>query len=189
MLQLIRAAMRRRKPPTHGIFDRVSMEYRVGLLDLDINMHLNNAKYLKFMDRCRLEHALSTGLLNRMVQARCNAVVANTEIAYVRELRPYQHFHVITRIIGWDDKYVYYDQRFESQGKLHTHALLRIVNFYGGKAISPQAVQEITGLNLNSPALPEYVEQWKRLLQSKKRYAELEPISDFSKKTDEKDDK
>ncbi|MEY1662518.1 acyl-CoA thioesterase [Isoalcanivorax beigongshangi] len=172
MFELISAAMRRKKTPTHGLFDTVSMDFRVGMFDLDINLHLNNAKYLKFMDRCRLEHAVSTGLLNEMIKARCNAVVANTEVAYVRELRPYQQFTVRTRIMGWDDKYVYYDQRFESQGKLHTHAMLRLVNMYGGKAISPQAVQEMTGLNQSSPALPEYVEQWKRLLQTKRRYAE-----------------
>jgi hypothetical protein len=59
-----------------------------------------------------------------------------------------------------------------SQGKLHTHALLRVVHQYGGKPISPQAVQEMTGMNLQSPALPEYVEQWKKLLMTKKRYTE-----------------
>src|SRR5690606_948133 len=172
MLEMISAALRRKRPPTHALFDTVSMEFRVGLFDIDLNMHLNNAKYLKFMDRCRLEHSVCTGLLNEMIQARCNAVVANTEIAYVRELRPYQQFDVRTRILGWDDKYVYYDQRFESQGKLHTHALLRLVNMYGGKAISPQSVQEMTGINKTSPALPDYVEQWKRLLQTKRRYTE-----------------
>ena len=109
-----------------------------------------------------------------MVDARCNAVVANTEIAYIRELRPYQQFQLHTRILGWDDKYVYYDQRFESLRKLHTHALLRVANVYGGKSVSPQTVQEMTGMNLQSPALPEYVEQWKRLLQSKKRLTEAD---------------
>lgn len=179
ILNLISAARRRKRPPTHGIFDTVSVESRVGLLDLDINLHLNNAKYLKFMDRSRLEHAVCTGLLDKMIRARCNQVVANTEIAYVRELRPYQEFWVRTHILGWDEKYVYYDQRFESQGKLHTHALLRVINMYGGKSISPQSVQELTGLNLSSPALPEYVEQWKKLLLTKKQYTEQEPVRQY----------
>lgn len=174
MLELISAARRRKRPPTHQLFDVVTLEFRVGLLDIDLNMHLNNAKYLKFMDRSRLEHAVVTGSLNRMIEARCNVVVANTEIAYIRELRPYQQFQVHTRILGWDDKYVYYDQRFESQRKLHTHALVRVVNVHGGKAINPQTTQEITGMNLKSPPLPEYVEQWKRLLQSKKRLTETD---------------
>lgn len=101
-------------------------------------------------------------------------MVANTEIAYVRELRPYQRFTVNTSILGWDEKYMYYEQQFESQGKLHTHALLRVIHFYNSKAISPQAVQEITGLNLSSPEMPAYIENWKTLLQSKRRYTEEE---------------
>lgn len=172
MLEMISAALRRKRPPTHSLFDTVSMEFRVRLFDIDLNMHLNNAKYLKYMDRCRLEHAVSTGLLDKLIHARCAAVVANTEIAYVREIRPYQYFTVDTRILGWDDKYVYYDQRFISKDRLHTHALLRVVHMYGGKAISPQAVQEITGLNMQSPVLPEYVEQWRKLLTAKRRYTE-----------------
>ncbi|BAP13521.1 MAG: 4-hydroxybenzoyl-CoA thioesterase [Alcanivorax borkumensis] len=172
MLELISAARRRKRPPTHQLFDVVTMEFRVGLLDIDLNMHLNNAKYLKFMDRSRLEHAVVTGLLNRMFEARCNGVVANTEIAYIRELRPYQHFQLHTQVLGWDEKYLYYDQRFESQRKLHTHALLRVANVYGGKSVSPQTVQEMTGMNLTSPPLPEYVEQWKLLLQTKRRLTE-----------------
>ena len=172
MFDMIRAARRRKQPPTHGVLDTVSMEFRVGILDLDLNLHLRNHRYLRFMDRCRLEHAVVTGLLHRMIQARCNTVMANMEVSYIRELRPYQQFQVETRILGWDDKYVYYDQRFVSQGKLHTHVLLRMVNMYGGKAVSPSTVQEITGLNLESPALPNYVQQWKRLLQSKKEETE-----------------
>lgn len=172
MFDLITAAMRRKRPATHGLLDTFTAEFRVGLFDIDINMHMNNYKYLKYMDRCRLEHAVATSMLDKLLKARCAPVVANTEIAYVRELRPYQQFTVDTRILGWDDKYVYIDQRFMSQNKLHTHALMRMIYMYGGKAISPQAMQEITGLNMQSPSLPEYVEQWKLLLQSKKRYTD-----------------
>ena len=88
--------------------------------------------------RKRLEHAVVTGLLNRMIEARASAVVANSEIAYVRELRPYQRFMVHTRILGWDDKYTYYDQRFDSQRKLHTHALLRLRTCTAAKPSAPR---------------------------------------------------
>ena len=172
MLELISAARRRKRPPTHDLFDTVRMEFRVGLLDIDLNLQLNTGKYVKIMDRCRLEHAVVTGLLHRAIEARTSTVVANTEIAYIRELRPYQRFQVHTRLLGWDDKYSYYDQRFESQRKLHTHALHRLAHMYGGKTISPQAFQEMTGLTLSSPPLPEYVRDWKTLLQNKRRLTE-----------------
>lgn len=172
MLNLISAARRRKHPPTHDLFDVVSLDFRVGLLDIDLNLQLSTGKYGRIMDRCRLEHAVLTGLLHRTVTARANTVVANTEVAYIRELRPYQQFQVHTRLLGWDDKYSYYDQRFESQGKLHTHALHRLAHMYGGKPISLRTFQEMTGLNRRSPPLPEYVEDWKTLLQNKRRLTE-----------------
>lgn len=180
MLELINAARRRKRPPTHDLFDVVSLEFRVGLLDIDLNLQLSTGKYVKIMDRCRLEHAVVTGLLHRTVTARASTVVANTEIAYIRELRPYQRFAVHTRLLGWDDKYSYYDQRFESQRKLHTHALHRLAHLYGGKPISPPAFQEMTGLNRASPPLPEYVEDWKTLLQNKRRLTERDVDSERS---------
>ncbi|ASK34746.1 acyl-CoA thioesterase [Alloalcanivorax mobilis] len=172
MLELISAARRRKRPPTHQLFDPVSLDFRVGLFDVDLNLQLSTGKYVRIMDRCRLEHAVLTGLLNRMVRSRTNTVVANTEIAYIRELRPYQRFQVHTRVLGWDDKYTYYDQRFESQRKLHTHALHRLAHLYGGKSISPPDFQAMTGLNQLSPPLPDYVEDWKTLLHSKRRLTE-----------------
>lgn len=174
MLDLINALRRRNQTPTHDLLDRVSLNLRAGLLDIDLNWHLNNANYLKFMDRGRLEHAVVTGLLKQMLGARCRLVVANTEISYVRELLPYQPFWLRTRLLGWDEKYSYYDQRFEVNNRLHTHALVRCVALHEQNIITPQAFQDMTGFKRRSPALPEYIDSWKTMLRDKKRYSQFQ---------------
>lgn len=173
MFALINALRRRNQPPTHELFDRSSIQARAGIFDIDLNWHMNNASYLKYMDRGRLEHAVTTGLLARMLSARCNLVVANTEISYIRELLPWQVFWLRTRLLGWDEKYVYYDQRFDVGGKLHTHALVRCVTLHEKNIVTPEAFQDMTGFKRRSPALPEYIESWKTMLRDKKRYSQF----------------
>lgn len=172
MFELINALRRRNRIPTHALPDRVSIHRRAGLFDIDINRHMNNASYLHFMDAGRYEHAVVTGLLKQMVLTRSRLVIANTEISYIRELLPYQWFWLRTRLLGWDEKYSYYDQRFEVDGQLHTHALLRCVPLQGKTTITPQAFLELNGLaKQRSPVLPEYIASWQTMLRDKKRYS------------------
>lgn len=173
MLDIFSVYRRRNQPATHDLFDRVDITCHPGILDIDFNLHMNNANYLKFMEKGRVRHALATGMVRPMFAERCNMVVANTEISYIRELRPYQPFSLQTRLLGWDEKYLYYDQRFQvEQGRLNTHSLVRVAVFHEKQLITPAAFQEISGLAQRSPALPEYIASWKAVLHDKKRYSQ-----------------
>lgn len=171
MLEIINAMRRRNQSPTHHLLDRVSMTLKAGLFDIDYNLHVNNANYLKFMEKGRVEHALATGLFKPMFSNRCRLLVASTEITYIREVRPYQPFTLHSRLIGWDGKYLYYDQRIEKDAALHTHALVRMAVVRESGLLTPQAFVELADLDVRSPALPEYIATWKQLLNEKKRYS------------------
>lgn len=171
MLRLIDVLRRKDAPPTRGLFDEVTQEFRVGLTDIDLNLHLNNAKYLRYMDLARLEHGLVTGLLGGYLRSRTNAVIANTEISYIRELRTWQPFTVSARIAGWDDKYLYFEQRFHADGRLCTHAFIRLAHLHRRKAIPVAAAFERCGIDAVSPPLPEPVLRWKEMLAAKREFA------------------
>ncbi len=168
--RLARIYLRRNDAPTHHAFDEVRCDFRVGLADIDLNLHLNNAKYLRYMDLARLEHLVATGLLYRFIRSRHNPIVAATEIAYVRELRTFQPFTVSARMIGYDERFLYYEQRFVSDGKLCTHAFLRLACVRGGKGRPTSDLREAVGLP-DSPALPEPIVRWRAMLEAKRAYA------------------
>jgi acyl-CoA thioesterase FadM len=171
MFRLIDVLRRKDAPPTHGLLDEVTQEFRVGLTDIDLNLHLNNAKYLKYMDLARLEHMLCTGLLGRYLRGRTNAVIANTEISYIRELRTWQRFTVSARIAGWDDKYLYFEQRFHADGRLCTHAFIRLAHLHRRKSIPVAEAFARCGIEGTSPPLPLPVQRWKEMLAAKRDYA------------------
>lgn len=175
MLTMIDVWRRRHATPTLGFFDEGRKDFRVGLTDIDLNLHLNNAKYLRYMDLTRLEQMLASGAFWALLSRGIKPIIANNEISYIRELRTWQQFTVSARIIGVDDKYLYYDQRFHSAGRLCTHALLRVVCVKDGKSLAMPQVLEKIGVNTPPPALPGPALLWKDMLEAKKLYALGQP--------------
>lgn len=152
-----------------NLFQAARSKHRVGLLDIDLNFHLNNAKYLKFMDKARFQHALDSGLALRMLQLRWNSVVANIEISYVRSLMPWQRFQVDTEMVGWDDKYFYVKQTFRVKDQVYAVALTRQVILVKGRPIDLNDAFAKLASDTPSPSLPDSVEAWKALIQHKKQ--------------------
>jgi len=171
MFTLIDVLRRKHAPPTHGIYDEVRKDFRVGLTDIDLNLHLNNAKYLRYMDLARLENVLATGIFWKLTEARTRPIIANTEISYIRELRTWQKFSVSAQLVGVDEKYMYYEQRFLSDGKLCTHSFIRMACVHRRKSRPITEVFAILGITEAPPALPEPVLLWKDMLNAKKQYS------------------
>lgn len=171
MFHLFRLLRWYNRAPSHGLYDEVTRDFRVGLADIDLNLHLNNAKYLKYMDLARLENLLCTGMMWRFFRERVNPIITNTEISYIRELRTWQAFSVSAQFLGFDDKYLYFEQRFMSDGKLCTHAFTRFACVHKGRAQPARPTLERLGAHAPSAELPEPVLAWKEMLEAKKHYA------------------
>lgn len=142
--------------PTRSILDWVSVRYRVHLWDIDANLHMNNVKYLKYLERGRVEHMIATPWLNQMFERKINVLIANTEISYIKELKPLQPFDVETRISSWDDKYVYFEQVLTYNKTVFTAAVIRMamIDQRAGKRASPAVLLPGIFPGLQSPPIP-----------------------------------
>ena len=146
------------------------MRFRVLPFDCDINLHLNNARYFSFMDLGRLQLTAQLGLLKEFYQERrWVPVIAGVEMTFVRALDPFQSFELVTRILAWDEYYVYMEQRFESEGKLFAIGLVKGAFLAGNKKHPVSAVMESLEPGAMSPPLPETVLCWQGLAQAKKK--------------------
>ena len=92
---LVRAAAHGITPTTESVLD-----LRVGLADLDMNLHMNNARYLSAMDVGRWDLTVRSGLLVEAVRRRMQPVVVDLDIKFRRELRPGARFALVTRFDG-----------------------------------------------------------------------------------------
>lgn len=155
-----------------GFLHTTSRSFRVGLRDIDFNLHINNARYLIYMERARWDQSIQTNLWSALLKHKFNFVVASIEVGYIRELNLFKKFTVESTYLGWDEKYFYLEQRFVADGKLYTYGLVKVAFLQKGKLVEPQKTIETLGLKINKQPLPEHFELWKRLNTAKRAYAE-----------------
>ncbi len=89
----------------HALLDRSTpavsrLERRVGLADIDTNLHMNQAVYAQVMELGRADLIIRTGALRRWRQAGIKPVVASQRIVYRREIKRGARYLLDTRFTG-----------------------------------------------------------------------------------------
>lgn len=128
--------------------------------DLDFNMHVNNGRYLSLMDLGRIDFIVRAGLLRTLVKNRWSPVIGGTIVRYRFSLRAFDKFDIVTRVIGWDDKWFYFDQRLETEAGPAAIALAKALFREKSGTVSPARVLSAVGINRPSSALDKTLTQW-----------------------------
>ncbi|XP_076838079.1 protein THEM6-like [Brachyhypopomus gauderio] len=100
-------------PPVYDVTGEQKVNGRVLLRDVDL-CHMNNARYLRECDFSRLSLYARNGVLKTVRTLGANIVVGATTVRYRRPLRVGEGFELRTRIVTWDEKSFYLEQRFVS---------------------------------------------------------------------------
>lgn len=147
---------RRRLSP----LDPSVLVFRVLPNDLDPNWHVNNGRYLTLMDLGRFDLTLHTGLMREILRRRWMPVLGAATITFQRPLKLFQRYTLTTRIVGWDAKWIYMEQTFDSRGKRCATALVKgLIRGREGSVPTPEVMAAV-GITLPSPALPPEVLRW-----------------------------
>ncbi|MDH5178979.1 MAG: thioesterase family protein [Gammaproteobacteria bacterium] len=72
--------------------------------DLDINLHMNNGRYLTICDLSRVDMFLRTGLAKAMVQNKWMPIITEHTMQYKKALRLFQKYTVHMAITDWDER-------------------------------------------------------------------------------------
>jgi len=146
------------------------LRFRVWPNDCDLNLHMNNGRYLTFMDLGRVHLIAQIGFLASLIRRRWSPVLSAAEMNFIRPLGPLQAFDLVTRLLTWDEKYFYIEQRFVANGRLHAVGMVKGLFLRGRERIESRAVLELLGLDLPAPAVPEVVRHWNDLAALKKQH-------------------
>lgn len=140
-----------------GLLDSSELKFRVLPTDLDINMHMTNARYLSFMDLGRTDLLLRAGMLPMMRRERLMPVVGHIDIKFRRSLFPFQRFSLKSRLLCWDEKWLYLEQRLESAKGIHAVATVRGLFLDRNGSVPTQRLLDYLGYRGESPPMTEEV--------------------------------
>ncbi|OQR81250.1 hypothetical protein ACHHYP_16610 [Achlya hypogyna] len=134
------------KPAPGCLMDRPSIwKTRIGFIDTDLNVHLNNASYLTQMELAIWYAVAHTGILHRVLAKRWYFLIGSQAIRYRHQIPPLRPIEVHTQTIYWDDTWVYLQARFvcPASGKLYAEGLSRITLRHGRDTVHPHNMFDV----------------------------------------------
>ena len=137
------------------------LRFRVWPNDLDINVHMNNARYLALMDLGRFDLIARCGLWRPMIAKRWQAVIGGALVRYRRPLGPFQRFQLFSRMLCWDDRWIYIEHRIEADGVTACLAVVRAAFLAGGGIVPPDQVARELGFAGAPPPVPTWAGEWR----------------------------
>ncbi len=167
LLRLLRVILHAMMRPKLGFFDESVVHFRVYPHDLDINLHMTNSRYLSLMDLGRTDLIIRTGLFDYFRKHKWQAILGSANVRFRRALGVFEKFTLHTRVIGWDEKWIYIHQRIESKGHLIASALVKGIFLRKKKKIPTQdlfhALQIEQPLKQINPAIEHWLQMEEEL--------------------------
>ena len=142
------------------VLDEVRMPMRVWPQDIDTYVHVNNGVYLTLMDQGRLEWTVRTGVGREMLRRGWKPVLGAATVRFRRELRAFERFELVTRVATFDEKWLYFAQRFERDGVVHADSFVRVVTKKAGVTVPPAEILASVGPAVEPPQPSEGLALW-----------------------------
>lgn len=161
MIRVVLAALLGRRL---GIHDTSVLRFRCWPHDLDVNLHMNNGRYHTLMDLGRLDLILRSGVWRAGRGQRWMPVLGSSFSRFRRSILPFQPFELHTRVLHWDDKWFYMEQRFVRDGRTVMIAWTKgTVRRSGGVVTPAEVLERAFGAVPPSPAGAEGLDSYREL--------------------------
>ena len=85
--------------------------------DLDLNLHVNNGRYMTLCDFNRVDLFVRSGLAAIMVRHKLAPIVAQHTMTYIKPLRVFNRIRITMNITHRDEKYFYATHTFYRGGQ------------------------------------------------------------------------
>ena len=152
VLALLRSRLR--------LTDESRLGFRVWPTDLDLNVHMNNARYLSLMDLGRLDMILRSGMGRLVWRDKLQPVIAGALVRFRRPLKPFEKIHLRSRLLAWDDKWMFIEHRLECGDVLACHAVVKAMLVAKSGGVAPAELARQLNQSPQSPPLPEWLAPW-----------------------------
>ncbi|NOZ11625.1 MAG: acyl-CoA thioesterase [Gammaproteobacteria bacterium] len=140
MLGILMASFFKPRLPAERLKNDLSM--RVLPNDIDINMHMNNGRYLTICDLTRVDMFIRTGLARLMIQERWTPAIAEHTMKYKKGLKLFQKYDVFMEVTHWDNRAFFMNHRFVVGGRVVAEGTSLGVIVSKDGLVSPEKVMD-----------------------------------------------
>jgi acyl-CoA thioesterase FadM len=149
------------------VLDEDRLRLRVWQNDIDLNLHLNNARYLSWMDYGRVHLLARMRLLDHIVRSRWTPLLGAAWMTYRRSLALFERYTLTSRLVCWDQRWFYFEQTFNGSDGLAAVGWVKAVLRNPEGNLAPQKVLERIEPGVVSPPVPDAIANWNELTREK----------------------
>jgi acyl-CoA thioesterase FadM len=159
-IRLMRAGLTVIGQPRVTALETTRVRLHVWPNDLDLNLHVNNGRYLALADIARMHWFLRSGVVAVARRERALPVVGDVIAKFRRDLKLFQKFEIQTRLLGWDHRWAFLEHRFMREGRVLGVVAIRGVFKSPNGTVDPQVFADALNPGIQSPPLPQWVIEW-----------------------------
>jgi acyl-CoA thioesterase FadM len=156
--------------PRVGLFDECRLAFRVWPNDLDVNLHFTNNRYLRAMDLGRWDYGMRARLWRQMARRRWFPLVGSATLRFRKGLGPFQRYELRTRLVAWDEKWLWFEQRF-CVGEA-PYAVGRVKVLFRGHTGNVPTAELVAACGVSEPQprrMPEAIRLWQEAEDAERR--------------------
>lgn len=148
-----------RNAPPLGIFETHRSTHLCWPWDIDMWLEMNNGRVLTLYDLGRLVLAQRQGLFIVLKREKWLLTIAGSVVRYRKRVRMFDRVEMRSRLIGWDDKFVYLEHGMWHRGECTSHLVVRMAFTDASGLVRMDRVAAVLGLP-ETPPLPGWIETW-----------------------------
>lgn len=165
-IRLVRAGLTTLGKPRVAPLETTRVRMHVWPNDLDLNLHVNNGRYLALADIARMHWFLRTGALGVAKREGAIPIVGDAIAKFRRDLKLLQAFEIQTRLLGWDHRWGFLEHRFVRGGRVLGVVAIRGVFKGPSGPVDPQVFVAALNPGIESPPLPQWATEWNASCES-----------------------
>jgi len=141
--RLARMALTAKSRGRYRMGDESRLAFRCLPSDIDSNLHLNNARYMMLADVGRIDIFIRAGLLKHARKQGWAPMMGGLQAVYVREIRLWKRFDVVSTIETWEDTQVIGRHRFELEDGRTAALVMTTAGIYNSRERRFMPIEEI----------------------------------------------
>lgn len=141
------------------VTDPVTITLPVRRIDVEAK-RMNNGRYLTMMDLGRFALIVRAGYVPILARNRWYPLVTGVMIRFRRALCVGTRYDLTTRLVCWDERSFFLEQRFTQRGEVQAEAWVKTRFMGPGGSLRSEELVRAGGLDPTSPAVPEGIRAW-----------------------------
>lgn len=117
-----------------------TLHFRCWPTDLDLNVHMNNGRYLTIMDLGRFFLMMELSIFWPAVKKKWMPVVASAQIDFKKSIAPFQKFTLETKITSYDEKWFFIEQTYKVGEVIYAIGKVKTAILFQKKALHTSEV-------------------------------------------------